>query len=57
MHFVAYNTPRGILMLLAFICAIFAVVKWRATSPPSWASVVPWFSWSWLFFVASFIFL
>jgi len=52
---IMYESPHGWLIILAFIFAIGGVVRWRPGSPPRLVAIA-WFSWSWLFFVAAFIF-
>lgn len=50
MH-IAYTSPHGILLILAFIFAILAIIPWRSPAP-----AIPWYGLSWVFFVAAFIF-
>jgi hypothetical protein len=56
MH-IAYTTPHGILLILAFIFGVCALIPWRATQPGTPPiTAIPWWGLSWLFFVGAFIF-
>jgi hypothetical protein len=55
MHIV-YNSPRGILLILALIFAILSMIPWAPAAgqpAPRWAN---WMGLSWVFFVAAFVF-
>jgi hypothetical protein len=51
MH-IYYTTPHGILLIIAWIFALGALIPW-GSSP---LARVMWFGWSWMFFVAAFVF-
>jgi hypothetical protein len=48
--FIAFQTPHGWLLVVAFILAICAALPLKTERP------VNWFGWSWVFFVASCLF-
>ena len=55
---IVYDTPHGILIIIAFIFAIGGLIRWPPPQPNrTGLQAVPWFAWSWFFFLASFLFL
>jgi len=52
MHLI-YNSPHGVLIIIAFVFAVFGAIPWRS---PGGLGAYPWFAISWAFFVAAFAF-